>query len=107
MGKAFLRSEQFGFGPKHFTALQLAHLLERVPRNLEEKRLTGTVFSDVATNFDSVWIDGLLHMLTVLNFLSYLVKTIFSYLHGRMFAVSSKHPHLLVVACGLAWIRVE
>jgi hypothetical protein len=51
--------------------------------------------------------DGLLHMLTVLNFISYLVKTIASFLHGRMFAVSSKHPYLLVLACGLAWIRVE
>jgi len=106
-GQGVLHSEQFGFGPEHITALQLAHLLERVPRNLEEKRLTVTVFSDVATKFDSVWTDGLLHMLTVLNFLSYLVETIFSYVHGRMFAVSSKHPRLLVVACGLAWIRVE
>jgi hypothetical protein len=96
-----------GCGPKYSTALQLARLAERVPSNLEEKRLTATVFPDVAKAFDTVCFDGLLHKLTVLNFLSYLVKTISSCLHGRMFAVSSKHPHLLVLACGLAWIRVE
>jgi hypothetical protein len=100
--RGFLRNEQFRFGPIHSTALQLARLVERVPGNLEEKKLTGTFFPDVAKAFDIVWFDGLLHKLTVLNFLSYLVKTISSYLHGRMFAVSSKHPHLIVVACGLA-----
>jgi hypothetical protein len=74
---------------------------------LDEKRLTGAFFPDVAKAFDTAWFYGLLYKLTVLNFLSYLVKTISSYLHGLMFAVSSKHPHLLVVACGLAWIREE
>lgn len=58
------------------------------------------VFPDVATKSDTVWFDGRLHKLTVLNFLSYLVKTISSGLRGRTFALSSKHP--LVVACGLA-----
>jgi len=106
-GRTFLRNEQFGFGPKHSTALQLVRLVERVPRNLEEKRLIGAVFPDVAKAFDTVLLYGLLHKLTVLNLLSYLVKTISCYLHGRMLAVSSKHPHLLVVACGLAWIREE
>jgi hypothetical protein len=105
--RGFLRIEQLEFVPKHSTALQIARLVEIVPRNLEEKRLTGTVLPDVAKKFDIVRIDGILHMLTVLNFLSYLVKTISSYLRGRMFAASSKHRQLLVVACGLAWIRVE
>ena len=77
-------------GSKHITAIQLARLVERVRRNLEEKRLTGTVFPDVAMKFDTVWFDGLLHMLTVFHFLSYLVKTISSCLRGRTFALSSK-----------------
>jgi hypothetical protein len=55
-----LRDEQFGFRPKHSTALQLARLVERVSRNLEEKRLTGAVFLDVAKAFDTVLVDGLL-----------------------------------------------
>jgi len=106
-GRRFLRNEQFGFGPKHSTALQLVRLVERVPRNLEEMRFIDAVFPDVAKAFDTVWLYGLLHKLTALSFLSYLVKTISSYLRGRMLAVSSKHPHLLVITCGLARIREE
>jgi len=106
-GRRFLRNEQFGFGPKHSTALQLVRLVERVPRNLEQKRLKGAVNPDVAKTFDILWLYGLLHKLKVLNFFSYLMKTASIYLLGRMLAVSSKHPYPLVVACGLAWIREE
>ena len=38
--------------------------------------------------FDTVWVDGLLFKLTALNFPSYLVKTISSYLHNRTFEAS-------------------
>jgi len=73
-GRGFLRNEQLGFGSKHSTALQLASLVERVHGNLEEKRLTGTIFLDVAKVFDTVWVDGLLHKLTFLKLLPYLWK---------------------------------
>ena len=79
-GRGLLRDEQFGFRPKHSTALQLARLVERVSRNSDERRLTGVVFLDVAKAFDTVWVNGLLYKLTVLNFPSYLVKAISSYL---------------------------
>jgi hypothetical protein len=65
--------------------LQLAHLVEKLSRNLGEKRLTGSVFLDVAKEFDAVWVDGLVYKLTVL---SYLVKTILSYLRDRTFEAS-------------------
>jgi retron-type reverse transcriptase len=42
----------------------------------------------VAKVFDAVWIDGLLYRLTFLNFPSYIVQTISSYLRGRTFKVS-------------------
>jgi hypothetical protein len=70
----------FGFRPKHSNALQLARLLERVSRNCDEKRLTGVAFFNVATVFDTVWVDGILYKLTIFNFPSYFVKTISSYL---------------------------
>jgi hypothetical protein len=43
---------------------------------------------DVAKAFDTVWIDGLLYKLTLLNFPSYIVHTISSYLRGRTFEAS-------------------
>jgi hypothetical protein len=75
-----MRDEQFGFRPRHSTSLQLARLIERITRNFGKKMLTGTVFLDVAKAFDTVWIDGLLYKLTRLNFPSYIVHTISSYL---------------------------
>jgi hypothetical protein len=74
--RGLLRDEQFGFRPRHSTSLQLARLVERVTRNFGEKGLTGAVFLDVAKSFDTVWIDGLLYKLTLLNFLPYIVNTI-------------------------------
>ena len=86
--RGLLRNEQYGFRPEHSTFLQLARLVERITRNFGEKRLTGAVFLDVAKAFDTVWINGLLYKLTPLNFPSYLVHTIFSYLRGRTFEAS-------------------
>jgi hypothetical protein len=57
-------------------------------RNFGEKRLTGAVFLDVAKAFDTVWIDGLLYKLTLLNSPSYIVHTISSYLRVRTFEAS-------------------
>jgi len=42
----------------------------------------------VAKAFDTVWIDGLLYKLTLLNFPSYIVHTISSYLRAQMFKAS-------------------
>ena len=85
--RGLLRDEQFGFRPRLSTSLQLGHLVERITRNFGERRLTGAVFLDVAKAFDTVWIEGLLYKLTVLNFPSYLVH-IPSYLRGRTFVAS-------------------
>ena len=82
--RGLLRDEQFGFRTRHSTSLQLARLVERITRNFGEWRRTGAVFLDVAKAFDTVWIEGLLYKLTVLNFPSYLV-IISSYLRGRTY----------------------
>jgi hypothetical protein len=68
--------------------LQLARLVERITRNIGEKRLTGAVFLNVAKAFDTVWIDGLLYKITLLDFPSYIFHTIPSYLRGRTFEAS-------------------
>jgi hypothetical protein len=56
-----------------------------VTRNFGDKRLTGAIFLDMAEAFDAVWVAGLLFKLTALNFPSYLVKIISSYLHNWTF----------------------
>jgi len=83
-----MRDEQFGSRPRHSTSLQLARLVERITGNFGEKRLTGAIFLDVAKTFDTVWIDGLLYKLTLLNFPYYTVHTISSYIRGRTFETS-------------------
>ena len=86
--RGLLKDEEFGFRPRHSTSLQLARLVEQITRNFGERRLTGPVFLDVAKAFDTVWIEGLLYMLTILNFPSYFVHIISSYLRGRTFEAS-------------------
>jgi hypothetical protein len=86
--RGLLRDEQFGFRPRHSTSLQQARLVERVTRNFGEKRLTGAVLLDVAKAVDTVWVDGLAYKLIALNFPSFLVKNIQSYLRSRTFEAS-------------------
>jgi len=75
--------------------------LERITRNFGEKRLTGAVFLDVAKAFDTVWIDGLLYKLTLLNLPSYIVhKPHPNSVIGRS-KRPSKRPRHLIEACGL------
>jgi hypothetical protein len=86
--RGLLRDEQFGFRPRHSTALQLARLVERDNRNFDERRLTGAVFLDVVKPLTLVWVKGLVYKLTILNFPSYLVKILSSY-HHRTFQTSN------------------
>jgi hypothetical protein len=46
------------------------------------------VFLDVVKAFDTIWVEGLLYKITILNVPSYLVETISSYLHCQMFQMS-------------------
>ena len=88
--RGLMRDDQFGFQPRLSTSLQLSCLVERITRNFGEKRLTGAVFLDVANAIDTIWINGLLYKLMILNLPSYLVQTISSYLRGRTLEASFK-----------------
>jgi retron-type reverse transcriptase len=66
----------------------LALLVERITRNFGVRRLTGSVFLDLAKTFDTVRIEGLLYKLTILNVPSYLVHIISQYLRCRTFEAS-------------------
>jgi hypothetical protein len=85
--RGLLRDE---FRPRHRTPLQLTCLVERVNINFDDSRLTGNVFLDVAKAFDTVKVEGLLYKFTILNFPSYLVKTLSPYFHQRTFQTSFK-----------------
>jgi hypothetical protein len=84
-GSSLLLDEQFGFRTRHITTLQLPRLVERLNRNFDEKRQTGSVFLDVAKAFDNEWVKGLLYKVTILIFSSYLVNTMSSYVHCGTF----------------------
>jgi hypothetical protein len=86
--RGLLHDEQFRFRLRHSTSFQLARLVEIISRNFGEKTLTCAVFPDAVKAFASVWIDGLLYKLTLLNFPSYIVHTISSYLRVRPFEAS-------------------
>jgi hypothetical protein len=86
--RGLMREEQFGFRPRRSIYLQLSRLFERITRNVGEKRLTSAFFMYVDKPFDTVWIDGLLYKPTLLNFFSYIVYIISSYLRGRTFEAS-------------------
>jgi len=55
-----LGDEHFGFRPKRLTFQQLAYLVERVNRNFSKKRITGTLFRDLAKALDAQLVDGVL-----------------------------------------------
>jgi hypothetical protein len=87
--------------------LRRAHLVETITRNFGEKRLTSTFFLDVVKAFDTVWIDGLLYKLKLLNFPSYIVqKSPQTSGVGRSKRPSTRPRHL-VEACGMGWLRVD
>jgi hypothetical protein len=68
--------------------LQLAHVFERITRNFGKKRLRGEVLLNVVKVFATVWINGLLYKLTILNLPFYLVHTTSTNLRGWTFEAS-------------------
>ena len=87
-GRGLLRDKQSGFRTKHGTSLLLAFLVQSVARNFGEKRLTLAVFLDVIKELRYCFVEGRLYKLTILNFPSYLLKSISFYLQGRNFEAS-------------------
>jgi hypothetical protein len=104
-GRGLLCDEQLGFSTKFSTALQLAHLVERVSSNFGEKGLTFTVFLDIVKAFDAVQVNSLLYMLTILNFPLYLVKLIYSYLFSRTFEAFFQSSRSTVCGMGAGMAR--
>jgi hypothetical protein len=91
---------------QHNMSLQLVHMVGGIFRHFGESRLTGVVFLDVATAFDTIRFDCLLYKLTILisrpTYLTPSHRTFWFVLSWR----SSGNPRHLVTPGSLEWSRV-
>lgn len=84
---AVIPNEQFGFRPHHGTTHQIRRVTQYVNHQLTSKLSTAMVLLDVEKAFDTVWHDGLIFKLIRLNFPTYLIKIVQSFLYERSFCV--------------------
>jgi hypothetical protein len=96
--RGLVRNEQFGFGPRHSTAAQLLHSLEKVNRNFDGKRITAAVFLVVAKDFYTEWVKYTCYRIILLNFPSYLVKRYPRTMTVEHFTYFATQPNLHVVS---------
>lgn len=75
--------QQCGFRNNHSTIHQVLRITEKATMNFNKHKSTGLVLLDIEKAFDSVWHNALIHKLVKLDFPSYIVKIIQSYLSGR------------------------
>lgn len=78
---------QFGFQPGNSTNYAIARLITDVKDGLNKKSPTIAVMIDLQSAFDVTWHNGLIYKLHQMNFDSYLIHIIRSFLDKRTFAV--------------------
>lgn len=83
-----LPQEQFGFRSHHSTIHQVCRIKNLIESNKITKKSTGMVLLDVEKAFDSVWHNGLLYKMHLLNFPNFILKLIKSFCSNRSFRVS-------------------
>lgn len=85
--ESILPSQQFGFRKEHNTVQPLVRIRNLVTSNFNIGKSTGMILMDIKAAFDSVWHNGLIYKMIVLNFPLKLIKIIHSYLSERFFNV--------------------
>lgn len=95
--------EQFGFRRHHSTVQQLTRITLNIENNLKSKITTGMVLIDIEKAFDTVWHDGLLHKLFILNTPDYVLNILKSYLSDRKFTtvINNSNSSLKLVTAGV------
>lgn len=78
---------QFGFSQMKSTSHAITFLSENIHSAAGKKLPTLAVSIDLQKAFDTVWINGLIFKLKLLNFPKYLILLIFRFLSGRSFQV--------------------
>lgn len=78
---------QFGFRRGHSTTHALRYLTDFIHRSFAQRKTTAVFYFDVQKAFDTVWHNGLLYKIARLNFSSWLIRIIASFLRDRHFEV--------------------
>lgn len=82
-----IRPEQHAFRQGHSTTSQIVNLIDNISMSLSANEHTAAVFLDVEKAFDTVWHDGLLHKMLLMNIPIHTIKIIESFLRNRTFKV--------------------
>jgi hypothetical protein len=78
-----LNAVQFGFRADHSTTLQYMRLADYVTLHFNSRVSTADMFLDIEKALDTTWCSGLLYKLSESEFLTVLIKVIFSSLAIR------------------------
>jgi len=81
-------NEQFGFRSRHSTVAQLLRITEYFALEMNKKRYSAMLLLDLQKTFDSVWHQGLLYKLHVMEVPDSIIKILRSYLTNRNFIVN-------------------
>lgn len=81
-------NEQFGFQNNLSTCHAVNAVVENINEHLHNKQVVGACLIDIATAFDSTWLDGLIFILFREGFPTYLIDTIYDLIKNNAFVVS-------------------
>ena len=95
-------THQFGFRQQHATIEQVHRIVDKIGKDLEDKRYCSAVFLDVSQAFDKVWHRGLLYKLKS-NLPYQFYNVLKSYIENRYFFVKYKEEQtkLLQIKSGV------
>lgn len=88
-----IQNEKFGFRFSHSADLQLFRFTQHIRQAWERGEVLSAVCLDIASAFDSVWHDELIHKLAQFGINPHLVRLLKSYLSERSFHVRSGEEH--------------
>ena len=87
--RKLIPNHQFGFRAQHGTTEQVHRVVNKVSRDLENKRYCSAAFLDIAQAFDKVWHDGLLYKLKQ-QLPHHYFQILKSYMEDRKFMVKHR-----------------
>lgn len=95
--------EQFGFRAHRSTVQQLARITNQISNNFNIKKSTAMILLDIEKAFDTVWHEGLIHILHSIGLPIYIIRVLIEYLKNRIFTtkVKNKNSKKRKVAAGV------